>query len=67
MDLVPRPFLVFVFGAIVGSFLNVCIVRLPNGESLVSPGVIARAMEGMQVVFHLAADHGRARLRSSTV
>jgi leader peptidase (prepilin peptidase) / N-methyltransferase len=30
-------FVVFVFGAIVGSFLNVCIVRLPKGESLVSP------------------------------
>src|SRR5437868_4831824 len=24
----------FVFGAIVGSFLNVCILRLPRGESL---------------------------------
>lgn len=29
---------VFVFGAIVGSFLNVCIYRLPKGESIVSPG-----------------------------
>lgn len=28
---------IFIFGAIVGSFLNVCIVRLPRGESLVSP------------------------------
>jgi leader peptidase (prepilin peptidase)/N-methyltransferase len=27
----------FVFGAIVGSFLNVCIHRLPLGESIVSP------------------------------
>lgn len=27
----------FVFGAIVGSFLNVCIVRLPKQESLISP------------------------------
>jgi leader peptidase (prepilin peptidase) / N-methyltransferase len=26
-----------VFGAIVGSFLNVCIYRLPRGESIVSP------------------------------
>jgi len=28
---------VFVFGAMVGSFLNVCIVRLPKKESLVLP------------------------------
>ena len=30
-------FIVFVFGAVVGSFLNVCIHRLPRGESIVSP------------------------------
>ncbi|MEE8076870.1 MAG: prepilin peptidase [Candidatus Binatia bacterium] len=29
--------IVFVFGALVGSFLNVCIFRLPKGESIVSP------------------------------
>ena len=28
----------FVFGIIVGSFLNVCILRLPKNESIVSPG-----------------------------
>lgn len=27
----------FVFGSIVGSFLNVCIHRMPRGESIVSP------------------------------
>jgi leader peptidase (prepilin peptidase)/N-methyltransferase len=27
----------FIFGAIVGSFLNVCIARLPNGESVIHP------------------------------
>jgi leader peptidase (prepilin peptidase)/N-methyltransferase len=27
-----------IFGAIVGSFLNVCICRLPKGESIVTPG-----------------------------
>jgi leader peptidase (prepilin peptidase)/N-methyltransferase len=28
----------FVFGLAIGSFLNVCIARLPAGESIVSPG-----------------------------
>jgi leader peptidase (prepilin peptidase)/N-methyltransferase len=28
----------FALGAVVGSFLNVCIVRLPEGKSLVRPG-----------------------------
>ncbi|MFQ5681806.1 MAG: prepilin peptidase [Candidatus Binatia bacterium] len=29
--------IVFIFGAIVGSFLNVCIVRLPKDKSIVNP------------------------------
>lgn len=29
---------VFIFGSIVGSFLNVCIYRMPLNESVVSPG-----------------------------
>jgi leader peptidase (prepilin peptidase)/N-methyltransferase len=31
------PLIVLVFGAIVGSFLNVCIVRIPHGHSIVQP------------------------------
>ncbi|MBU3958732.1 MAG: prepilin peptidase, partial [Candidatus Omnitrophica bacterium] len=30
--------LAFIFGSIVGSFLNVCIYRLPLGKSVVWPG-----------------------------
>ena len=29
--------ILFIFGAIVGSFLNVCIVRIPRGDSIVQP------------------------------
>jgi leader peptidase (prepilin peptidase)/N-methyltransferase len=30
-------FMLFLLGSVVGSFLNVCIVRLPEGRSLVRP------------------------------
>ncbi|MBW1679092.1 MAG: prepilin peptidase, partial [Deltaproteobacteria bacterium] len=31
------PFFAFLFGSVVGSFLNVCIHRLPRGESIIYP------------------------------
>ncbi len=31
-------FLLFLFGLVVGSFLNVCIYRIPRGESIAFPG-----------------------------
>ncbi|MGI8967122.1 MAG: prepilin peptidase, partial [Limisphaerales bacterium] len=30
-------FIFFIFGCVVGSFLNVCIHRMPRGESIISP------------------------------
>ncbi len=36
-SLPPVSLIVFIFGAVVGSFLNVCIARMPKDESVVSP------------------------------
>jgi len=33
----PVNMVIFIFGAIVGSFLNVCILRIPEGESVIHP------------------------------
>jgi leader peptidase (prepilin peptidase)/N-methyltransferase len=37
LDFHPVIFVTFIFGAIVGSFLNVCIQRIPEGESVIHP------------------------------
>lgn len=44
------PFLAFVFGAIVGSFLNVCIYRIPAGQSVVMPGSTCAC--GQRIAFY---------------
>ncbi|MDE0031893.1 MAG: prepilin peptidase [Deltaproteobacteria bacterium] len=38
-----REVLLFVFGACIGSFLNVCITRLPRGESILFPASHCRS------------------------
>ena len=38
-----RPVLLFVLGSCIGSFLNVCITRLPRGESILFPASRCRA------------------------
>lgn len=44
------PLCAFVFGACVGSFLNVCIYRVPKGESVVTPG--SRCGCGQPIAWH---------------
>jgi leader peptidase (prepilin peptidase)/N-methyltransferase len=58
----------FVFGAVVGSFLNVCIHRIPRGESIIRPrsrcpscGVAISAFDNIPLLSYLLL---RARCRS---
>ena len=60
-------FMVFVFGAILGSFLNVCILRIPLGQSIVRPPSRCSAC-GLKLPGHLNLPvlgyfllHGKAR------
>lgn len=66
LDQQPHPFLfwlicVFVIGCCIGSFLNVCIWRLPRGESLLYPashcpncGHMIRPWENIPLISYLA-------------
>ena len=38
MDVSGSYILLFVVGLVIGSFLNVCILRIPRGESIIRPG-----------------------------
>ena len=38
MDKIIVLIFIFIFGAAIGSFLNVCIYRLPKGRSIIVPG-----------------------------
>jgi leader peptidase (prepilin peptidase)/N-methyltransferase len=57
----------FIFGTLVGSFLNVCILRIPVGESVVSPrshcrhcGRLVRAYDNIPLLSYLLLK-GRCR------
>ena len=67
------PVLSFIYGLFIGSFLNVCIYRLPAGESLVSPpshcphcGRRLRVGE-LIPVFSFLWQRGRCRICSSPI
>ena len=75
MTFVPEPLasaVVVAFGLVLGSFLNVCIYRLPRGESVVHPrshcpacGTTIRWYENIPVVSWLALRGRCATCRSS--
>ena len=66
-------FAFFVFGAVVGSFLNVCIHRLPSGESVVFPASHCphcrqpiRPYDNIPILSYLIL-HGRCRQCGSAI
>ena len=65
--------LIFVLGAVIGSFLNVCIFRVPAGESIVSPpsrcpacGTPLRYCDNVPIVSYLLL-RGRCRACGSAI
>jgi leader peptidase (prepilin peptidase)/N-methyltransferase len=64
---------VFLFGAVVGSFLNVCIYRIPRGESIVFPashcpecGNKIRAFDNIPIISYLLL-RGKCRTCGSRI
>jgi leader peptidase (prepilin peptidase) / N-methyltransferase len=64
---------VFLFGLIIGSFLNVCILRIPTGKSIVMPasacpkcGTAIRAYDNIPVVSYLIL-RGKCRGCKTTI
>lgn len=67
MDKLIFPFFSFLFGSVVGSFLNVCIHRLPRGESIMFPSShcphcnqTIRFYDNIPIISYLVL-HGRCR------
>src|SRR3989338_6676558 len=60
--------LIFIFGSIIGSFLNVCIYRIPRNESIIFPGSrcpsCKKAIEWYDNIPFLSYIFLRARCRS---
>src|SRR5271154_1571316 len=69
-SVLPAPLIgvfVFLFGLIIGSFLNVCILRIPTGKSIVMPssacpkcGHLIRPYDNIPVLSYLIL-HGKCR------
>jgi leader peptidase (prepilin peptidase)/N-methyltransferase len=69
----PIDIFVFLFGLVIGSFLNVCIVRIPEQKSIVSPasacpkcGAAVRPYDNIPVVSYLVLG-GKCRSCKATI